>query len=167
MPQRRPIQAANNEDRINAAILALKRNEIKSVNKAAAVYGVSESTLRRRRDGKPSRRDCHPNSAKLMKQEEEIITKYILELASRGFLPTLAIVRDMANALLAERGADEVGIKWPSNFVQRTTALQTKFTRKYDYKRAKCEDRQVIIDWFDLVRLTREAHGIPDGRWRD
>jgi hypothetical protein len=68
----------------------------------------------------------------------------------------------MANALLAQRDADEVGIKWPSNFVQRTEALQMKYTRKYDYKRAKCEDRQVMLDWFDLVRLTREAYGIPD-----
>jgi hypothetical protein len=146
MPQQSRTQTAHKEERIAAAILALERNEVPSLRKAAAMYGVSPTTLLQRRAGRPSRRDCHPNSANLTKQEEQTLVKYILELGSRRYPPTLTAVRDMANALLAQRGADEVGIKWPSNFVQRTEALQMKYTRKYDYKRAKCEDRQVILD---------------------
>ena len=43
--------------------------------------------------------------------------KHILDLDSRGFAPTLGAVRDMADKLLAERAAGQVGKQWPRNFV--------------------------------------------------
>ena len=52
-----------------------------------------------------ARRDCQPNSKKLTQLEEEVIVKYILDLDLRGFAPTYAAVRDMADKLLAARGA--------------------------------------------------------------
>ena len=61
-----------------------------------------------------------------------MITEYILDLDSRGFPPTLGAVRDMADRLLAERGAGQVGIHWPRNFVKRTDSLTTRFNRPYD-----------------------------------
>jgi hypothetical protein len=130
MPQQTRTQLAQKEERIAAAISAIERNEVPSVRKAAALYSASETTLRQRRAGRPSRRDYRPKTANLTKQEEETLVKYILELGSRGYPPTPTAVRDMANALLAQRGANEVGIKWPSNYVQRTEALQMKYTRK-------------------------------------
>jgi hypothetical protein len=66
---------------------------------------VAEATLRRRRAGMPARRDSQPNSKKLTPREEEVIVQYILDLDERGFSPTDAIVRDMADKLLAARGA--------------------------------------------------------------
>jgi hypothetical protein len=68
----------------------------------------------------------------------------------------------MADQLLAARGASKVGIKWPENFVRRTAKLKTRFNRKYDYQRAKCEDPEVIGGWFQLVRRTIEKHGIAE-----
>ncbi|KAH5799443.1 hypothetical protein HBI96_160390 [Parastagonospora nodorum] len=46
----------------------------------------------------------------------------------------------MANSLRAERSLGQVSSNWPSTFVKRRPKLQTKFNRKYDYKRALCED---------------------------
>jgi hypothetical protein len=63
-------------------------------------------TMRDRRAGKPARRDCQPNSKKLTTVEEEVIVSYIIELDLRGFAPTYAAVGDIANRLLAARGAD-------------------------------------------------------------
>src|SRR5450432_447974 len=60
----------------------------------------------------------------------------------------------MANLLLAERDASLVGINWTSNFIKRCTEIKTKFSRKYDYKRAQCEDPDIIQGWFRLVRNT-------------
>ena len=54
----------------------------------------------------------------------------------------------MANKLLAERGAQPVGILWPKNFVKRTERLTTRFSRPYDQQRAQCENPAVIGDWF-------------------
>ena len=39
-----------------------------------------------------------------------MIVKYILNLDVRGFPPTYAAVRDMADKLLAARGASQVGV---------------------------------------------------------
>ena len=94
---------------ISLAISSINRKQIQSVNQAAAIFSIPESTLRDRRAGKPPRRDCQPNSKKLSELEEEMITAHILELDSRGFPPTLDAVRDMADKLLAERGAGQVG----------------------------------------------------------
>ena len=68
----------------------------------------------------------------------------------------------MANHLLAARGCKPVGIKWPSNFVQRTTQLKIRFNRRYAYERAKCENPAVIKPWFELIQKTIEQYGITD-----
>ena len=72
----------------------------------------------------------------------------------------------MANILLANRDASKppltVGINWVYNFVRRYGTLKTRFSRKYDYQRALCEDPSKIQKWFELVRSTIEEWGIAD-----
>ena len=99
---------------------------------------------------------------KLTVIEEEVIVRHILELDSRGFPPRLAAVKVMADSLLAARHCDPVGVNWPANFVKRTPELEVKFNRKYDYKRALCEDSKLISDWFGLVTNTKAKYGIID-----
>jgi hypothetical protein len=103
-------------------------------------------TMRDRRAGRPARRDCQPNSKKLTQLEEEVVVKYIPDLDLRGFAPTYAAVRDMANSLLAARRAGQVGVHWPRNFVKRTDSLTTRFNRAYDRQRALCEGPVLIQD---------------------
>lgn len=68
----------------------------------------------------------------------------------------------MANQLLRERDASPVGKLWAHNFIQRQPELRTRWARKYDYQRAKCEDRETISKWFTLVRNTITKYGIQD-----
>jgi RecB family endonuclease NucS len=68
----------------------------------------------------------------------------------------------MADLLLAERHQDPVGQNWAANFVKRRPELKVKFNRKYDYKRALCEDPEVIRGWFQLVENTKAKYGILD-----
>ncbi len=63
-----------------------------------------------------SRRDCTPNSMKLLPTEEEAIVGHVLDLDARGFPPRLAAVKDMADSLLAERHRDPVGQNWAKTF---------------------------------------------------
>jgi hypothetical protein len=74
----------------------------------------------------------------------------------------LDAVRDIADNLLKQRVRIKVGIKWPYNFVNRTPELKTRYNRKYDYQRAKCEDPAIITPWFELVRNTKAKYGITD-----
>jgi hypothetical protein len=74
----------------------------------------------------------------------------------------------MANLLLQKRSnlsqgnSPTVGKLWVHNFVQRHQALSSRYNRKYDYQRAKCEDPAIIREWFHLVRNTIAKYGIQD-----
>ena len=81
---------------------------------------------------------------KLTSTEEWVIVQHILKLDERGYPPRLTDVEDMANSLLAERQLPPVGKNWAGTFVKRRPELKVKFNRKYDYKRALCEDPEVI-----------------------
>jgi hypothetical protein len=152
----------SNEADIQLAISSINTKQLYSNRAAAAVFNVADRTLRRRRAGISSRRDCQPNSKKLTQLEEEVIISYILNLDQRGFAPTYAAVRDMADKLLAARGRGQVGQKWPANFVKRTESLTTRFNRAYDRQRALYKDPVLIRSWFELVEQTKLKYSILD-----
>ena len=162
MSSSKSSQSLNNERSVILALSAIKNNSVQSTRHAATAYSIPRTTLRHRRAGRPARRDCQPNSKRLTKVEEEVIVAYILELDSRGFAPTLTAVRDMADQLLTARGAGNVGIKWPNNFVKRQPELRVRLTRQQDRQRVLCEDPEVIRPWFELLHRTKEKYGILD-----
>ena len=86
----------------------------------------------------------------------------ILELVTRGESPQLKFVADMANSLLKERSLAPISLRQASRFVSRQEELKTVFNRKYDYKRALCEDPKVIQGQFNLVATTKVKYGIQD-----
>jgi hypothetical protein len=64
------------------------------------------------------------------------------------------MVREMANLLLKKRGTTpviSVSENWVTNYMKRRPLLSSRFSKRYNYKRAKCEDPKVIREWFDLV----------------
>ena len=85
-----------------------------------------------------------PNSHKLTTTEEQTIVQYILDLDSRGFAPRLCEVADMADKLLAARGKELVGKRWPGRFVTRSDELKIAFNRAKDRQRILQEDPEVI-----------------------
>jgi hypothetical protein len=145
MPQK------NDESQLVLAIQAIQKDPTLRPRAAARIYSVDHRKLGQRLLGIPSRCDIPPNSRKLTDLEESVLVQHILDLATKGFPPRMSIVEDMANRLLATRDAPRVGTHWASNFVKRRPELQTRFQRKYDYQRAKCEDPEVIRSWFELV----------------
>jgi hypothetical protein len=136
----------SNEARIVLALKALQKDHTLSLRAAAKVYNVSPATLIRRRDGRPTRRNTTPKSRRLTDSEERAIVQYIIELSLRAFPPRLRGVEDMVNQLLRVRDAPPVGKLWAYNFVKRQPELRTRYTRRYDYQRAKCDDPKVISD---------------------
>jgi hypothetical protein len=68
----------------------------------------------------------------------------------------------MADRVLAARGGGQFGQKWPSNFVNSTDSLKTRFNRAYDRQRALGEDPVLIRNWFELVEQTKLKYGILD-----
>ena len=156
------MPSTSNKARIILALEAIRNDEKLSLRAVAKIYSVPYTTLHHRYTGRPVRRDIAPNSKKLTQSEEEAITQYVLELDSRSFPPRLSGVEDMANHLLRERDAPPVGKLWAYRFVKRQPELRTRYTRRYDYQRAKCEDPKVIGEWFVLVWNVKAKYGILD-----
>ncbi|KAF7566808.1 hypothetical protein PtrM4_151280 [Pyrenophora tritici-repentis] len=162
MSQQRNVQQAYTEGDIILAISDITSNQVSSVKRAAAIYNVPRTTVRRRRAGQRSRRDCEPNSKRLTKLEEEAIVQRVLEESSRGIPPSKAHVQDMADRLLRERGGKPTGKNWVDNFIKRTPELQMRWSRPYDRQRAACEDPVIIRPWFSLVQSVKAKYGILD-----
>ena len=101
---------SSRERQIQLALQALKQDANLPVRRAARIFNVCYKTLGRRREGQPSQADRVPKTMNLTKLEEEVVVEYILDLDLRGFSPTYAAVRNMADRLLATRGAGQVGI---------------------------------------------------------
>ena len=154
------MRRKSEESQIVLALQAIRSDPIISIRKAAEIYNVSHATLARRVRGTQSRRDNTPNCRSLRATEEEVIVKHILELDAQGFPVRHAYLRDMADRLLLSRGAPPVGKNWVTRFVNRQPDLRTRFSRKYDYSRAQCEDPALIREWFDLVRNTIAKYGV-------
>jgi hypothetical protein len=156
MPQK------NDENQLNLAIQALQKNPNQSSRAIARIYSVDHRKLGDRLRGIPSRHAIQANSRKLTDLEEIVLIEHILDLDSKGFPPRLCVVEDMANRLLATRDGGRVGQRWAGNFVRRQPELRTRFQRKYDYQRAKCEDPDVIRGWFELVQNTIAKYRVCD-----
>jgi hypothetical protein len=115
---------------------------------------VPESTLRSRLRGTIFRAETRANSYKLTELEEESLQKWILSMDSRRAAPRPTIVREIANLLLEKRGSIpvlSVGQNWVTKFVKRCPLLSSRFSERYNYERAKCEDPKIIREWFNLV----------------
>jgi hypothetical protein len=50
----------------------------------------------------------------------------------------------MADLLLYEQKGEAVSERWITRFIKWHDELISKYTRKYDYQHAKCEDLEVI-----------------------
>ncbi|EED15874.1 conserved hypothetical protein [Talaromyces stipitatus ATCC 10500] len=81
---------------------------------------------------------------KLSQFEEESLVKWVLDLDKRGLPPRHSLV----------------GEKWVYNLVKRRPEIESKFSRKYNYERAKCEDPKLIQEYFDRVREVISKYGI-------
>lgn len=53
-----------------------------------------------------------------------------------------------------------IGELWVNQFIKRHPELESKYTRQYDYQRAKCEDPGLIKGWFSHVQETILKYGI-------
>jgi Tc5 transposase DNA-binding domain len=157
---------AENEGRIALAIQAYQRGQFLYFKTACNAYNAPYTTACKRVAGVPARRDSPPKSRKLTDLEEQTLEQWILAMISRGLPVGILSIRVMANLLLSKRAGAEVvvvvvvGQKWVYNYIQRHNTLQSKYTRKYDYQRALCEDVTIIRAWFNLVRNTVAKYGI-------
>ena len=111
-----------------------------------------------------SRKESIANGRKLSDIEEETLSKWILDMCQRGLPLRISNVRYLAQLLLSARLKSSekaaIGEQWVNRFIQRHPELKSKYTRQYDYQRAKCENPELIKNWFTCVQETIQKYGI-------
>src|SRR3978361_957890 len=145
------------EGRILVAIQAIKKQEKLTIRQAALIYDIPRATLQDRLKGVENRVELRANSSKLTEIEENSLKEWVISMDVRGAAPRPSMVQEMANLLLATRGTtpiQTVGKNWVANYVKRHPELDIRFSRRYNYERAKCEDPIIIKEWFNLVQKT-------------
>ena len=132
-------KSTEQEGRVLLASEAIQKKQIPSIREAARQFNIPQSTLATRLNGTTNRSDIRANNHKLSILEEQSLLKWVISMDSRGAAPRHSHVREMANILLAERGStpiQTVGQNWVYNFIKRQPELTTRFSRRYDYRRA-------------------------------
>jgi hypothetical protein len=159
-------KSMDTESRTQAALYVLRKGEISSIRRTAAIYNISYERLRRRHLGIQSRSTFNASKRKLTPAEEETLIQWILSMDKRGFPLRPATVTEKANLLISNRGSEpieqHVGERWIYGFLNRHPEVKTRFSRRYDYQRAKCEDPKVIQPWFETLIQTVLEYGILD-----
>jgi hypothetical protein len=156
-------KSAEKEGRILLALQAVQNSQIKSLHAAAKLYDIPYTTLHNRATGVPSCVDKRWHSYKLTQLEEDSLSEWIVSINLRGVAPRPAIVRDMANILLATRGTQPpptVGENWTSAFIKRRRDIRSCFSRRYNYQRAQNEDPRSLRAWFKSVKRVVEENSI-------
>ena len=157
------MESLSKEERVQLALKAFKEGQYRTKKAASLAFDVSETTLRRRLQGTTSRMQKISNCQKLSATEESTLSAWILDMDKRGLPLQLPTVSYLAQLLLSARlsiQAITIGGHWVNRFIKRYPELKSKYTRKYDYQRAKCEDPKLIKAWFARVQETIEKKGI-------
>ncbi|KAL2696030.1 hypothetical protein AAEP93_003330 [Penicillium crustosum] len=166
MPPKRSQKAQKSieqEGRMLLAMKAIQNGRITTVAATARSFDVPRTTLPDRLKGTPNLYKARGTGYKFTQLEEESIQDWLISMDQRGTALTIAILKDMANLLLKHRGDDTpktVSKNWPTQYIKRHPRLSSRFSRKYDYKRALIEDPNIIIEWFKLIERTITQYSI-------
>lgn len=151
------------ESRIQLALDAYKRGHFKTQKAAALAFDVPQRTLRRRINGTASRSQKAANCRKLSNTEESTLSSWILDMDKRGLPLQLSTIHYLAQLLFSAHFPSKptfIGENWVNHYIQHHKELKSKYTQKYDYQRAKCEDPKLIQNWFTRVEETIQKYGI-------
>jgi hypothetical protein len=166
MPPPQQQEVLFKEGRIDLAIQAHKQGQITSFRKATGTYDVPRSTAQQCVKGIKPKHDSISPHRRLSPVQEESLKQWILSMDQRGMPLRIATVHQMATILATQRAGSgpiqPLGKNWVTTFIKRHPDLKLKWNRKYDYKRAKCEDPVLIRAWFKLVHNIKVQYGILD-----
>jgi hypothetical protein len=72
-------------------------------------------------------------------------------------------MQEMANILLQAdnpSGFKPISKNWVSIFTNRRDEIKTRYTQRYNYSRAQCEDPKIIKGWFDCLQQIQMQYSI-------
>jgi len=152
------------EGRMQLALEAYKKGLFPSKTAAAKAFDVPPRTFITRVNGTTARKNSTANCHKLTDTEESTLSAWILDMDRRGLPPQISTVHYLAQLLLSARLSSSqeafIGENWVNRFIKRHKELCSKYSQKYNYQRAKCEDPELIKSWFTQFHDAIQKYGI-------
>jgi len=140
------------EATLQKAINHYRHSDKPSICASAEKHGVAYSTLRGRLQGKVSREVGHLKLQVLTQYEEKSIVRWCECLDEWGHPAWMALVKSMAEAIVARRIKDRaLGKNWITRFLNRHPNLATKLSTHLDRQRALANDPVVFKDYLNKV----------------
>jgi hypothetical protein len=135
------------------------------VRPAARKWDVSRTTLQRRLDGIPTRKETNRNLQSLSPYLEAQMVYWAVGQARLGYAPSLVKFRSIANAMLSSTGAlKKVSYTWHCCFLDRNPAVKTARSHKISYLRVNGATAANIHLFFDRLDAP-EVSAIPIDHW--
>ena len=132
---------------MDAAIADLKSQKKPNYRATARKYNLSHSTLMRRFKGQtvPNCKATSTHRKKLSTAQEQTLVGHINKLSNRGLLPTLQIIKNIAEELLKQI----VGRNWVHHFVTRyKNQLVCKYLRAIDTTHIIADNSVLFQDYY-------------------
>ncbi|KZZ93665.1 Helix-turn-helix, Psq [Ascosphaera apis ARSEF 7405] len=158
---------AEYEKKLSLAIQALS-SDYSSIRKAAADYGVSYTTLRRRFKGlSTSQTESHEHQQKLSCAQEEMLTEWTIALDTQGRPPSYSRVQNTALRILHKSiNSPYIEQKWIRNFYKRNSRITSLLGVKIDTKRIDGTQYEIMRAFYDrFVDTVKRFKVQPEHIW--
>ena len=141
---------ATHDEKIDLAMAHLRAQSKPNVSRAAAEFGILESTLRRRYKGKTVSISAAKSLyfQRLSAPQEEALIAQINRLTERKIPPTNAMVQNLAEEVFG----GPLGRNWVGQFCKRRgDVLTSRYLRNIDHQRVKSEYLPLYEQHFEQV----------------
>ena len=153
------------EGRLQLALQALNRDQIRSIKEAARVFNVPYTTLYDRSKGHQFKLELRNHKHRLSLLQEETLVGWIVSMDIHGAPPRQSQVREMAYMILKAESPTTprpIGKNWVTEFTKRRPEIKSRFARKYSHQRVLYENLKVIYSWFEQLQKVKNQWGIQD-----
>jgi len=152
MPLIKQRKKDEGELRLQEALKHYQHSQEPSLRASAEKYGVAYSTLRGRLRGRKTWGAGHRKMQMLSEYKERSVARWCERLDEWGHPARLAVVKSMAEAIVARREKNwSLGKHWITRFLHRHPALAAKLSSRLDRQRALASNPLVIMDYFNKV----------------
>ena len=124
---------------------------------------ISYSTLYHRARGRPSREEKAQGQRYLKLYEEEVIVKYLLQMADLGYPIQMKFIPSLAYSVTryrptTERLAKAPGQNWAKALEKRYPILLARRAKALDWNHHKKNIYGKIVLWFEVIKVLNKIH---------
>lgn len=147
------MESLSKQQRVQLSLDSFKKGQCKTKKADALAFDVPETTLQTHLQGTTPCQQKTSNCQTLSATEESTLIAWIIDMDKHGLPLQVSSVSHLAQLLLSAclsmpTETITIGGHWVNCFVKHHPELNLKYTQKYDYQCAKCEDPKLIRAWF-------------------